>query len=158
MSDAAATLNMKNLENFIKALGGTLPEVHVGILGDSSARDPGDSGSTKTNAEIGAIHEFGTDKLPVRSFLRLPIYALLFKELESKGAFDKKVLAEVVATKNVRPWLEKIAIVAEDVVLGAFDTGGYGTWIPSDMRYKKNEQTLVETGQLRNSIKSEVVD
>lgn len=60
-------LDTKNLDKFIKALSKRISNVKIGILG-GGARDDG-----KTNAEIGAIHEFGTSTMPQRSFLRVQI-------------------------------------------------------------------------------------
>lgn len=155
MSDDDTTVNTKGLEQLLKALKGSKQPVgRVGILGSSGHRS--DSNSGPSNAEIGAWHEFGTSKLPVRSFLRLPISSLLGKRMQASGALDKEVLAEVIRQGSVLPWLKKITILAEGIVLDAFDTGGFGTWKPSDMRYKTNHQTLIETRQLRDSITSEV--
>lgn len=149
MSDVE--LNTKNLEKLLKALKGKLPTARVGILGDS-----GRSGGKATNAEIGAHHEFGTTKLPQRSFLRIPIQDNLDKVLKASGAFDKDVVRQIITQGSVVPFLKKVAIVAEGIVADAFATGGFGKWKPSDMRRKTNAQTLVETAQLRNSITSEV--
>jgi phage gpG-like protein len=147
-------LNLAGLDKLLKALKGKQPVARIGILGNDNAR----SGGGPTNAEIGAHHEFGTSKLPQRSFLRIPIQEQMQKELEQSGAFDKEVLNQVIAQGTLVPWLKKMAIVAEGIVAGGFDSGGYGKWPPSDMRSKANAQTLVETAQLRNSITSEVKD
>lgn len=145
-------LNATALDKLIKALKAKMPQISVGILGSSSRQ-----GSTgKTNAEIGAFHEFGTSKTPIRSFLRMPLAEHLAPALKESGLFTQAVLKEVVAEVSVVPWAKKVAIVAEGVVLEAFDTGGYGKWPASDMTHKKNHQTLVETTQLRNAIVSEV--
>lgn len=144
-------LNIKGLDKLLKALKGKQPKLRVGILGDVGRAGPGPS-----NATIGAAHEFGTSSLPVRSFLRLPISTMLGKELESSGALDKSSVDAVIKAGSVVPWLTKIGIVAEGIVSDAFDSGGFGTWVPSDMRYKTNHQTLVETHQLRDSITSDV--
>lgn len=152
MSDV--TLDIKNLEQLLKALKGKIPIARVGILGDKNPRTGGGAG----NATIGAAHEFGTSTLPERSFLRVPISDQLSKRLESSGAFDKDVLAEVIKLGNITPWLKKVAVLAEGIVADAFDSGGFGKWPPSDMRRKQNQQTLIETQQLRNSITSEVKD
>lgn len=152
MSDNGITLNVQGLEKLLKALKQKPPTARVGILGQGTARSDGEL----SNAQIGAFHEFGTSRHPVRSFLRLPISALLNKELAASGLLKKEQMAEVLKTGSVIPWLKKVVLVAERIVLGAFDTGGYGTWIPSNMAHKKNFQTLVETQQLRNSITSEV--
>lgn len=109
-----------------------------------------------TNAAIGAAHEFGTSKLPQRSFLRVPIADKLPKEMVDAGLLDKNVVKEVIKTKSVVPWLKKVMILCEGIVADAFDTGGFGKWKPSNMKNKTNKQTLVETQQLRNSITSDV--
>ena len=152
---ADVELNTKGLEQLLKSLKNP-PVARVGILGDKSTRCTGRSQDTPTNAQIGAWHEFGTTRHPVRSFLRLPITMLLDKRLQESDAFNKDVLKRVMQGGSIAPWLRLVAIEAEAIVAGAFDSGGYGTWVPSDMRYKKNHQTLVETQQLRNSITSEV--
>lgn len=137
----------KGLKQLLKAMKGTIPVARVGVLGGNGNRT-----DAVTNADVGAAHEFGTDKLPVRSFLREPITDNLNKRLQEAGAFDKQNLNEVIRIGSLLPWLQKVAVVANGIVLEAFDTGGFGKWKPSDFSKKKNHQTLVETQQLRNSI------
>jgi phage gpG-like protein len=144
-------INLKGLDQLLKALKGKQPTAKVGILGGEGRSD-----GSLSNSEIGAFHEFGTSKVPQRSFLRIPLTANLNKALEQSGAFDPETLREVVNNGTITPWLEKVAVVAEGIVLDAFDTGGNGLWPPSDMTHKKNKQTLIETQQLRNSISHEV--
>lgn len=152
MSDGV-TLEVKGLDQLLKALKAAPPKCRVGILGDKDKRTQGNAPS---NAEVGAAHEFGTSILPQRSFLRVPISENLQKRMESSGALDKKVLADVIRQGSILPWMKKIAILAEGIVADAFNTGGFGKWKPSNMSEKKNHQTLVETHQLRDSITSEV--
>jgi phage gpG-like protein len=156
MSDDTVTINVKGLDQLLKALKAGPPIARVGILGDKTARS-GD-GSFQTNAEIGAAHEFGTSKMPARSFLRVPISQNLQKEMENSGALDKKTLNEVVKQGSVLPWVKKIAILAEGIVADAFDTGGFGKWPGwKNPNYTNNSgQLLVDTKQLRDSITSEV--
>lgn len=153
MSDETVTINTKGLDQLVKALKGSLPTARIGILGSDSR-----SGGGPSNATVGAAHEFGTTKLPQRSFLRIPISENLDKEITNSGALDKDVLADVVKKGTIVPWLKKITIIAESIVAEAFSTSGFGKWIPSNMQFKKNQQTLVETQQLRDSITSEVVE
>lgn len=145
------TLNMKGLEALIKALKATPPVARVGVLGGRALRTGGPN-----NAIIGAHHEFGTSTLPVRSFLRMPISSQLEKRMQASGDLDPNIVKQIVKTGSLLPWVKRIAVMAEGIVADAFDTGGFGTWIPSDMSRKQNHQTLVETQQLRNSITSEV--
>lgn len=141
----------------IKALKKEASKGRVGILGDRTVRQtaPGEK-QALTNAQVGAFAEFGTTTAPQRSFLRKPMIDHFQKALETSGAFTPAVLVEVLKTASFTPWTRKACVVAEGVVLGAFDSGGYGEWVPSQMSGKKVQQTLIETQQLRNSITSEV--
>lgn len=157
MGENDTDINVKGLEKLAKALKMKPPVARVGILGNSSARK---EGSGPSNAEIGAAHEFGTSKLPMRSFLRIPISENLNAYLESSGLLDKKAMADVVTQGSLRPWVEKMAIVAEGIVIEGFHTGGFGRWAPwKTPGYENNTgMILVDTTQLRDSITSEVVD
>jgi hypothetical protein len=179
-------MNTKNLDTFLQLLKESRAKLNVGILGNNgthnsksnsqerltidafSNRKPRkpkrrseSDGSPLTVAEIGAIHEFGKisdPSFPVRSFLRMPIAEKFFPALKSAGAFGPRAIEDVLKQKTFIPWLEKCGVVALAVIQDAFNTGGFGKWKPSDMRRKRNHQTLVETQQLRNSITYEVVD
>lgn len=151
-----ATLKTPGLDKLIKALGGPVPKAKIGVLGGNSVRTSEDGKAGPTNAEIGAAHEYGTEVLPQRSFLRIPISDNLAKNMKSAGLLDKETLKQVIKEGSVAPWLKLVAAEAVGIVLEAFDSGGFGKWPPSDMTKKKNYQTLVETQQLRNSIIYEV--
>lgn len=144
--------NTKGLDKLLKAFK-DIPKARVGILGGKNPRQNGGS-----NASVGAKHEFGdpASGLPIRSFLRVPITEHLQEYLDKSKAFDQDALKKVISESSLREWVAKIGIVAETIVLDGFQTGGFGKWKPSNMLHKKNQQTLVETQQLRNSITSEV--
>lgn len=155
MSKNDTTLNVKGLDKLIKALKAKVPVARVGILGTKDQR----TGKETSNATVGAAHEFGTAHLPQRSFLRVPISEHLSARMESAGALDEDTMKEVIAEGDIVPWMKKVAILAEGIVADAFDTAGFGKWPalnPKTMKKKKNQQILVETQQLRNSITSEV--
>lgn len=143
-------LDTKKLDKMLKAFSKEMPTSRVGILGLSGRKDGG-----KTNADIGAKHEYGNEGMPVRSFLRVPIVEHLEKKMEEAGAFDEASLKLVVQQGSILLWMKKIATIAEGIVVESFHTGGFGKWPPSNMKYKKVHLTLVETQQLRNSITSE---
>lgn len=155
-NDKAFEYKDMGLNNLIKALKDKFPTARVGVLGGKNIRTS-DENQPPTNAEVGAAHEFGVPgRLPVRSFLRVPITENMQEYLERAGAFKKEALQKVIQEGTLVPYVKKIAAVAETIVADAFDTGGFGKWKPSDMKNKKTKQTLVETQQLRNSITSEV--
>jgi phage gpG-like protein len=146
-----ATLNMKKFNQIMKALE-KVPTIRVGILGNSNARNDGN-----TNAEIGAKHEFGKDGMPERSFLRMPMTTEFPKALEGSQLFDAETLKKVAEEKSTEQWARKIATVAEGVVQEAFSSRGFGNWKPHAPGYENHTgQVLVDTQQLRNSITSEV--
>ena len=156
-------LNLDGLDQLLKALKDrSKPFIRIGILG-ANATTPhitkNEDGTDKvgsTNAQIGAAHEYGTERLPQRSFLRVPLKKHLNKSLEASGALDKRTFENVIKEGSIIPWLTKVSIVAEGCVASAFNTADDGTWPESNMDKKKNHQTLVETQQLRNSITSEI--
>lgn len=168
-------LNTKGIDQILKAMKKNLVRARVGILGQKSTRNstprggrslnakaglsPKDNLDAGNNASLGAIHEFGTTKMPMRSFLRIPIADNLQKYLENSGAFSEDAIKEVAHDGTFTPWLEKMAIVGERIVADGFESEGFGKWAPWKTKgYENNTgQILQDTQQLRNSISSEVV-
>lgn len=172
--DDTINLKTKDLDRMIKALKENMSRARVGILGDKNIRNDQKVAATRsinatsgvrpkgkldasTNASLGAIHEFG-GKMPMRSFLRMPISEKLKSKMEDSGAFSKDELSEVVKTASLTPWLKKIAILAVSIVHEAFDTGGFGKWPAWRTKNYTNDHNriLEDTGQLRDSITSDV--
>ncbi len=86
----------ERLTQLIKAFGGKIPTIKIGILGKGqlphySELKPGQKPPTNvpTNAEVGAAHEFGTSRTTRRSWLREPLINNLKKFLE-KGPLKKR--------------------------------------------------------------------
>lgn len=179
MSKKDVEMSLVGIDNILKALEEGHEKVRLGILGSTAQRSAemhideitgesfGEGQSDVNNAEIGLKHEFGgpsqlpngvTINLPQRSFLRVPLIQQFQKYLEASGAFDRATLASVIKKGTFKVWLQKIGMIGEQVVYEGFDSGGFGQWKPSNMSFKKNHQTLVESQQLRNAVISEVVD
>lgn len=158
MKEDESTINLEGLDKLIKALKVKAPVIRVGILSGSSQRSS-TAANTPTNAEIGAAHEFGAPArgLPERSFLRMPLSRFLVKRMEAAGALDRETLKAIIKQGSLTPWLKKVAVLAEAVVQDAFDSGGFGEWPQWKKGYTSKTGTLlVDTGQLRDSITSEV--
>ena len=149
--DCTMTVKLDVFEKFSKAI--TTPGyVKVGILGNSQHE-----GGT-TNAEIGVVHEFGNKEgtIAPRSFLRMP--------LQHEG---KQITAEMVALKpkiekafakgDIKMFFNSLAILAEQAVDKAFETGGFGMWKAKQPRKDGKNSPLIVTGELRGSISSQVV-
>lgn len=127
--------------------------VKVGIFGNKTGRK--DKG--KTNAEIGAQHEYGSFSkgIPMRSFLRMPVSQM------SDGIINEtsKGIAQFIVKGNWRAILINLGIACERVIHKAFSSRGFGSWkpnAPSTIRRKKSDSPLIDTRQLERSIASKV--
>jgi phage gpG-like protein len=161
MAEQEFSIELKGLDQLIKALKQKPPVVRIGVLGNEARPTGKNQKAVPTNATVGAVHEFGAPArgIPQRSFLRTPLSENLNKELENSGLLDKQALSDVIKSGTMIPWMEKIAIVAEGIVDDAFETSGYGKWPQWKDPHYTNEggMLLVDTGSLRDSITSKVV-
>lgn len=143
----------KQLSNMEKAK--TL-SVKVGLPAGESATSKAytDDGATPapTVLQVGVWHEYGTEHVPMRSFLRGP--------LNAKSADMDKVLQtqfNLVLEKgmDVEKALGRVGLAARNISVGAFRTRGYGVWADIDQATKDAKGSsgiLIDTGLLRSSI------
>ena len=146
------TYDFSGLNKFVKGIS-TNDVVRVGVLGKDVARKNGADGMT--NAEVGAIHEFGTLKLPIRSFLRMPIHQNSEKIVAETAAGSEKM----VAAGDKVGLLKKLGTSAQGFVLDAFATGGFGNWkknADSTIKRKGSEAPLIDKGELRRAVSFQV--
>jgi hypothetical protein len=153
--DIKISFNTKNLDELKKNLTQN-DVVEIGIFGNKAPRP--DATTNLTNVEIGIKHEFGSirEKIPKRSFLEMPI---LYKKDELVKASAKIIGKNIMAGKPKEFSLKQIGIIAEAIIQKAFDTGGYGMWLPLsqvtiDRKGKSN--ILEDKLLLRKSITSRV--
>jgi phage gpG-like protein len=158
----SAKITMKFDDSNLKRLARELQNnkyVKVGVLSKDQARSIQGS-DTQSNADIGALHEFGSIglKIPKRSFLNMPINENSNRIVKAVSASIK---ANIMNTDINQHAMEAAGVAAEGIVQQAFETGGFGKWAPLSpitIQNKGSETILVDTGQLRQSISSEVVD
>jgi predicted transcriptional regulator len=138
---------------------------HVGILGSKNTRattttnskgkqtvTKNESLSALTNAQIGLAHEFGviTKHIPERSFLRVPLlFHLKEKVDESASRINKAIMAG-----DALGAYALLGIAGEKVIQNAFATRGDDNW---PINEETGRGSLIDSGQLRKSISSEVV-
>ena len=165
--------DFRKLNNLLKALADK-HQIQVGVFSDKdkARKDPGGK-KPIGNAELGAIHEYGSPSrhIPPRSFLRMPLHV--------KGSEIARIVAPVVRTMleegRAVELKVKIGLAAEQVIDEAFATGGFGNWAPDKQRTVMAKTTksmkakirrqgkkitgmpLIDTGALRRSIASRVV-
>lgn len=173
---AKVEANLDGLNSLLKSLKSEY-FVRIGIIGSKAGSEH--RGAKLTNAELGNIHEQPNNdgkKMPKRSFLEMPLKMKLnFKEnqevmKEIKKGFWKAFFIK----KDAKQFFAQLGAKALDIIIGAFETNGYGNWQPWSKAYerrrinkvkgkKKREQfwlnhnILTDTGQLRRSISFKVM-
>ena len=117
--------DMSGIESLIKGLKDSY-SVKIGIIG-SKAKGEHDSKSGLTNAEIGTFHEFGTKKMPQRSFLEMPITRKVFAPEKLKDM--KKILWKQFFVKTaIKDFMKMIGSASLDAIEDAFNSNGFGEW------------------------------
>lgn len=105
--------------------------------------------SSLSTAEIGAIHEYGLGGMPKRSFLEMPLKTKLPEIFRWINFYSHTY-------KSLEQLFEKIAQLAYDEIMTAFETNGFGKWKKLSERYKlitgRQEPALTDTGILKSSI------
>ncbi len=147
--------NLDGLDNLRKQLGNSYV-TRVGILGGKAARE---DDAPMNNAEIGLIHEFGSEgaNIPPRSFLRLPLEE---KRRELMKAFASNSTKAAIESGEFKQVFLNLGIKAEEIIQEAFASGGFGHWPAlkaSTVASKGSSAILIDTGQLRRAITSDVV-
>lgn len=102
--------------------------------------------------DVGIWHEYGTEFIPMRSFLRGPFEE---KRTEIAKALDTQFKLVLEKGMDIEVALGRIGLTAVNISRGAFRTQGYGAW-PDIKQTTKNAKgssgILIDTGLLRNSI------
>lgn len=129
--------------------------VKVGVLASRAERP---DGSELNNADIGAVHELGSEEggIPRRSFLEMPITTKLPANLKK---VNKKKLIGVIINQGLGKGLAMLGVMGEQVIDDAFGTGGFGTWAPNSDATKErkgSDAPLIDKAFLRKSITSKV--
>jgi len=152
MKQTKINFNLDGLEEIQKQVKGY--KARVGILGRDINRQ---DATGITNSEIGVIHEFGNDDMPVRSFLRMPIETHKKEILKSMGGV---MIRRAFAQKDYVKMFHLLGQKGRDIVIQAFETGGFGQWpdiSESTKAAKGSSAILVDSAQLKNSISEDVV-
>ena len=134
----------------------------VGVLGQKGATEH--AGTKKTNASIGLLHEKGSISLniPQRSFLQMPLVRNAKEIFVNSRIIEKWIVAAISAGKNPKEaWYKAykdLGFIGEQTVQHAFEQSGPG-WAPNSpvtIAAKGSDKPLIDTGELRRSVTSEV--
>lgn len=111
--------------------------------------------SGATVLEIAIYHEFGTVRIPQRSFLRVPFN---LKKDKLNGVIALQ-FQKFLTGADAEQLLDLVGITAMNISKLAFTSLGYGEWpdITDETKKRKgSSQALIESGLLRGQITWEV--
>lgn len=141
--DALATLTKYHAElsaaaRLSVAVGLPKEKVTAKVYGDGS-----------TVVEVGAVHEFGSGRVPSRSFLRVPFE-------QKKGALEAFIRSEFQAVleqeRTASKALDKVGAAATNISKGAFLDNEWPALKPATIAAKGSSRPLIDTGTLRASL------
>jgi hypothetical protein len=157
MTQTKITANLGQFENLLKELGGKY-YTRVGILGDD-ANKLVEGEQELRMSELGVIQEFGSmsRNIPRRSFLEMPLEVRQTVLIQALG---KQGIKKDIEAGKIKSVYAKLGVVAEEIIQDAFSSGGFGHWLDnadSTISRKGSDDPLIDKGELRRSITSEVV-
>ena len=157
MKNTEIRFNLDGLDD-IKAKVGSNMRARVGVLGSKVTRNDGDK-SGITNAELMLIQMFGsvTRNIPPRDPLLAP---LIKKRRELLKSLATGEMREAFMAGDYKKMFMLLGVKAEEFVQQAFETGGFGEWpknASSTILAKGSSAPLIDTGELRKSVTSDVV-
>ncbi len=145
----------KDMKRIVRTLNKELDgiTIKVGVQGTDKAVRRGKGGSIRNTdqplAVIAAVHEFGLNGMPQRSFLR--------------GAYDDNKLVinamldnaayGVIKGVNPRDAAEQIGAVVQGMVQKKIVDGPFTPNAPATIKRKGSSRPLIDTGHLRQSIR-----
>lgn len=151
----------KAFQERMKELTKQRPHVKVGVIGRQAEEvHPSEDGKGTpiTNVQLALIQEFGTERIPERSFIR-GTFRIHREEYQVMLA---RVLKLIVDGKlEVQKGFSILGLkVQGDMQTRIADRGAPEPWVPnadSTIAMKGSDVPLVDTGRLRQSISFEVV-
>lgn len=129
--------------------------VKVGVQGTDKAVRRGKGGAIKNTdqplAVIAAVHEFGLNKMPKRSFLRSAYD-------ENKPAINDmvdKIATGFIQSRGLstQDALNQLGNVVQGMVQKKIVDGPFTPNAPATIKRKKSDRPLIDTGHLRQSIR-----
>lgn len=122
--------------------------VYIGVIGNNAGRE-----GELNNAQLMAIHEFGTEHIPERA----PIRKTMAKNGEGYGTMFEKAIKKVLEeNEGADLLLDKIGVQVAGDVVGEIQSGIEPELAPSTIKRKGSDRPLIDTGALVQSISYEV--
>lgn len=137
-------------------------KVRVGVLADAPKKEGTRTGKrgrqiqqAATLAEVAAAHEFGTDKIPQRSFIRatVDLRASEIRAMQEKLA--GQVLSGAISPETA---MERLGIFTQGLIQARIAEGIDPPLKPATIARKGSSKQLVDSGQLRSSITYQITE
>lgn len=126
------------------------PIVKVGYIGTIKR-----TGDTKSNAQVAADNEFGATGVPERSFMR----STFDEQVNRWFTITKKYHSAVLAGKmDVYQALEKMGVIIKSDIQAKITSNIPPPNSPATIARKGSDRTLIDTGQLLNSVTQKIVE
>lgn len=124
----------------------------VGIPSDENSRD---ESTGITNAELGAIHEFGVPEknIPERSSMR----STASEESQNLGRLAKIQISECLKGEiSAHDTFATVGVYLQGKIVDKITDGDFEPNTEATVKRKKSSKPLIDTGQLRGAITYEV--
>lgn len=132
---------MNELERIIKDIESLAKtEIKVGIIDDEYV------------AEYATYNEYGTSKIPARSFIR----STVDQKAEWSKAIEKTYNNIIDGKVSLNDGVNKLGATARDDIKSTINSNVPPPNAPSTVARKKHSKTLIDTGLMRDSITYEV--
>lgn len=133
-------LSLDDLQQELSAFKNDGSVLTVGVHEAENAREDGEL----TNAQIGVYNHFGTENIPPRPFLDVGIMS---------GAQSYQEALEELQPDNLQEALETIGVFAQSAVQEYMTDLRVPPNAQSTIKKKGSSNPLIDTGELRSSIK-----
>lgn len=150
MSELEITKRLKKIMKRAERLNRM--QLVVGIPSDENSRD---ESTGITNAELGAIHEFGAPKknIPERSFMR----SSASEEANNLGRLAKIQISECLRGEtSAHDAFATVGVYLQGKIVDKITDGDFEPNTEATVKRKKSSKPLIDTGQLRGAITYEV--
>lgn len=142
----------KELDRLIQTFKDT-KIVNVGVIG-------GEQQNGISLASIGSVQEFGliTRNIPKRSFIKEPLLAHLGERIKRQ---KNKIKQYLFVDKKLDEAYNLMGNTAVLIIIQSFRNKNDGRWkpnAPSTIKKKGNDNPLIDTGRLRQSITFELIN
>lgn len=126
----------------------TKPSVKIGVL-----ESAGDHGEGLTVADVATMMEFGTETAPERSYIRSTVDQKFNIYLEKSKQLQAKVILQALSVGKA---LSVLGELIQSDIIKTINSGVEPENDPKTIARKGSSKTLIDSGQLKQSIRYQV--